>query len=74
MNHHPKYFQGHLEFWYFLKLKNFDKLQEISKLEYGWNGNDAEPFSDHLITAVRELIIPPFSNEFIEQSVIVLLV
>ena len=39
------------------KLKNFDKLQEISKLEYGWNGNDAEPFSDHLITAVRELIM-----------------
>lgn len=38
-------------------LKNFDKLQEISKLEYDWNENGAEPFSEHLITAVRELIM-----------------
>lgn len=35
---------------------NLEKLKSISRLQQGWNGNDAPPFPDSLICKVRDLI------------------
>lgn len=39
------------------KIKNLNKLQRISKLEFDWNENKAEPFHKALITCVENLIL-----------------
>jgi len=36
---------------------NLEKLEQIAKLEDGWNGEDAKAFSDALIMNVRNILI-----------------
>lgn len=39
------------------KVSNLGKLEQIAKLENGWNGEDARAFSDALIMNVRNILI-----------------
>ncbi|WP_338220104.1 hypothetical protein [Algoriphagus sp. oki45] len=35
---------------------NLEKLEEFKKLEFNWNGNNAEPFSDALIEKAKSVL------------------